>query len=152
MNSGLILAADSEAELAGVMGHEISHVAARHGTRNATKGEIAQLAMIPVMILGPGGWAGYGIYEGLNVAIPLGFLQFSRDNEREADYLGLQYMYKAGYDPNAFVTFFEKVEAEEKRQPGKVPKIFRRTRRLPSACRPFRKRSVKYSPPAISTL
>ena len=124
VNSGLILAADSEAELAGVMGHEISHVAARHGTRNATKGEIAQLAMIPVMMLGPGGLAGLGIYEGLNVAIPLGFLQFSRDNEFEADYLGLQYMYKAGYDPNAFVTFFEKVEAEEKRQPGKVPKVF----------------------------
>src|SRR5579863_5738231 len=74
VNSGLILAADSEAELAGVMGHEISHVAARHGTRNATKGEIAQLAMIPVMMLGPGGLAGLGIYEGLNVAIPLGFL------------------------------------------------------------------------------
>ncbi len=124
VNSGLILAADSEAELAGVMGHEISHVAARHGTRNETKGEIAQLAMIPVMMLGPGGLAGLGIYEGLNVAIPLGFLQFSRDNEFEADYLGLQYMYKAGYDPNAFVTFFEKVEAEEKRQPGKVPKVF----------------------------
>jgi beta-barrel assembly-enhancing protease len=124
VNSGLILAADSEAELAGVMGHEISHVAARHGTRNATKGEIAQLAMIPVMMLGPGGLAGLGIYEGLNVAIPLGFLQFSRDNEFEADYLGLQYMYKAGYDPNALITFFEKVEVEEKRQPGKVPKVF----------------------------
>jgi predicted Zn-dependent protease len=124
VNSGLILAADSEAELAGVMGHEISHVAARHGTRNETKGEITQLAMIPVMVLGPGGLAGLGIYEGLGVAIPLGFLQFSRDNEFEADYLGLQYMYKAGYDPNAFVTFFEKVEAEEKRQPGKVPKVF----------------------------
>jgi predicted Zn-dependent protease len=89
VNSGLILAADSEAELAGVMGHEISHVAARHGTRNATKGELAQLAMIPVMMLGPGGLAGLGIYEGLNAAIPLGFLQFSRDNEFEADYLGL---------------------------------------------------------------
>jgi predicted Zn-dependent protease len=124
VNSGLILAADSEAELAGVMGHEISHVAARHGTRNATKGEIAQLALIPVMMLGPGGLAGLGIYEGLNVAIPLGFLQFSRENEFEADYLGLQYMYKAGYDPNALITFFEKVEAEEKRQPGKVPKVF----------------------------
>jgi beta-barrel assembly-enhancing protease len=124
VNSGLILAADSEAELAGVMAHEISHVAARHGTRNATKGDIAQIAMIPVMVLVPGGVAGLAVYEGLNVAIPLGFLQFSRENEFEADYLGLQYMYKAGYDPNAFVTFFEKVEAEEKRQPGKVPKIF----------------------------
>jgi len=124
VNSGLILRADEEAELAGVMGHEIAHVAARHGTRNATKGEIAQFATIPLILLGPGGWAGYGLYEGLNMAIPLGFLKFSRDNEREADYLGLQYMYKAGYDPNAFVSFFEKIEAEEKRHPGSIPKVF----------------------------
>ena len=124
VNSGLILRADSEAEVAGVMAHEIAHVAARHGTRDATKGQIAQLAMIPIMMLGPAGWAGYGIYEGMQFAIPLSFLQFSREHEYEADYLGLQYMYKAGYDPNAFVTFFEKIEAEEKRQPGTVPKIF----------------------------
>jgi predicted Zn-dependent protease len=124
VNSGLVLRADEEAELAGVMGHEIAHVAARHGTRNATKGEIAQFAAIPLILLGPGGWAGYGLYEGLNIAIPLGFLKFSRDNEREADFLGLQYMYKAGYDPNAFVSFFEKVEAEERRHPGSIPKVF----------------------------
>jgi beta-barrel assembly-enhancing protease len=124
VNTGLILRADEEAELAGVMGHEIAHVAARHGTRNATKGEIAQFATIPLILLGPGGWAGYGLYEGLNIAIPLGFLKFSRDNEREADYLGLQYMYKAGYDPNAFVSFFEKIEAEERRHPGSIPKVF----------------------------
>src|ERR1700686_2725853 len=124
VNSGLILRADSEAERAGVMAHEIAHVAARHGTKNATKGELAQLATIPLIMLGPGGWAGYGLYEGLQFAIPMGFLKFSRDAEREADYLGLEYMYKAGYDPNAFVTFFEKVEAEEKRQPGTVPKFF----------------------------
>ena len=65
VNSGLILRADSEAELAGVMAHEIAHVAARHGTKNATKGELAQLATIPLIMLGPGGWAGYGLYEGL---------------------------------------------------------------------------------------
>ena len=124
VHSGLILRADSEAELAGVMAHEIAHVAARHGTKNATKGEIAQMATIPLILLGPGGWAGYGLYEGLNFAIPMSFLKFSRDAEYEADYLGLQYMYKAGYDPNAFVTFFEKVEAEEKRQPGTMPKFF----------------------------
>src|ERR1700675_3637157 len=124
VNSGLILRADEEAELAGVMGHEIAHVAARHGTRNATKGEIAQFASIPLILLGPGGWAGYGLYQGLNLAIPIGFLKFSRDNEREADYLGLQYMYKAGYDPNAFVSFFEKIEAEERRHPGSIPKVF----------------------------
>jgi beta-barrel assembly-enhancing protease len=124
VDSGLILRADTEAELAGVMAHEIAHVAARHGTKNATKGELAQLATIPLIMLGPGGWAGYGIYEGLNFAIPMSFLKFSRDAEYEADYLGLQYMYAAGYDPNAFVTFFEKVETEEKRQPGTVPKFF----------------------------
>jgi beta-barrel assembly-enhancing protease len=124
VNSGLILAADEEAELAGVMGHEIAHVCARHGTRNATKEQIAEWASIPLILLGPGGWAGYGIYEGLQMAIPIGFLKFSRDAEREADYLGLQYMYKSGYDPNAFVSFFEKIEAMEKRQPGTIPKIF----------------------------
>jgi hypothetical protein len=124
VNSGLILRADEEAELAGVMGHEIAHVAARHGTKTATKGEIMQLATIPLILLGPGGWAGYGLYEGLNLAIPMSYLKFSRDNEREADFLGLQYMYKAGYDPNAFVSFFEKIEAEERRHPGSIPKVF----------------------------
>ena len=124
VNSGLILRADEEAELAGVMAHETAHVCARHGTKTATKGEIMQLATIPVMILAPYGMAGYGIYEGLNLAIPMSYLKFSRDNEREADYLGLQYMYKAGYDPNAFVSFFEKIEAEERRHPGSIPKVF----------------------------
>jgi len=124
VNSGLILRADEEAELAGVMGHEIAHVAARHGTKTATKGEILQLATIPLILLGPGGWAGYGLYEGLNLAIPMSYLKFTRDSEREADFLGLQYMYKSGYDPNAFVSFFEKIEAEERRHPGSIPKVF----------------------------
>jgi len=124
VNSGLVLRADEEAELAGVMAHEISHVIARHGTKAATKGELTQLAMIPLILLGPGGWAGYGIYQGMNFLIPLSYLKFSRDAEREADYLGLQYMYKAGYDPNAYVTFFEKVQAEERRRPGSIPKVF----------------------------
>jgi predicted Zn-dependent protease len=124
VNSGLILRADEESELAGVMAHEIAHVCARHGTKTATKGEIIQLASIPAMIFIPYGWAGYGIYQGMNLAIPLTFLKFTRDQEREADYLGLQYMYKAGYDPNSFVSFFEKVEAMEKKQPGTIPKVF----------------------------
>src|SRR5258706_13380889 len=105
------------------MSHEIAHVAARHGTRNATKGEIAQFASIPLILLGPGGWAGYGLYQGLNLAIPIGFLKFSRDNELDADFLGLQYMNKAGYDPNGFVSFFEKIEAEDGLEPGSIPNV-----------------------------
>ncbi len=124
VNSGLILHADEESELAGVMAHEIAHVCARHGTKDMTKQNIAQIASIPAMIFIPYTWAGYAIYQGMNFAIPLTFLRFSRRDEAEADYLGLQYMYKAGYDPNAFVAFFEKVEADEKKQPGTIPKIF----------------------------
>lgn len=124
VNSGLILRAQEESELAGVMAHEISHVTARHGTKNATKGQIAQLATIPLLLLGPAGVAGYGLYEGLNIALPLTFLKFSRDAEREADFLGLEYMYKAGYDPNAYITFFERIQADEKRRPGTIPKVF----------------------------
>src|SRR5579863_1847946 len=124
VHSGLILRADSEAELAGVMAHEIAHVAARHGTKNATKGEIMQLATIPAMIFIPYGAVGYAAYEGMNLAIPLTFLKFSRDAEREADYLGLEYMYKAGYDPNSYVTFFERLEADERHHAGTIPKVF----------------------------
>lgn len=122
VNSGLILKADNEAELAGVMSHEIAHVAARHGTRQATRGEIAQLGMIPLIFMG--GWTGYGIYQAANVLVPVGFLKFSRGFESEADMLGLEYMYKAGYDPEAFVDFFEKIETLEKRKPGTMSKVF----------------------------
>jgi len=124
VDSGLILKADTEAELAGVMGHEIAHVACRHGTRNATRGQIAQIAMIAASIAIPYGWTGYAVRQGASMAIPLGFLTFSRANEREADHLGLQYMYKAGYDPMAFVDFFEKIETLEKKKPGTVAKVF----------------------------
>jgi predicted Zn-dependent protease len=122
VNSGLILRADNEAELAGVMAHEIAHVAARHGTRQATRGEIAQLGMIPLVFMG--GWTGYGIYQAASVLVPVTFLKFSRGFESEADMLGLEYMYKAGYDPTAFVDFFEKVETMEKRKPGTMAKVF----------------------------
>lgn len=124
VDSGLILQADNEAELAGVMAHEIAHVAACHGAKQATKADIAQMAMIPLAIMLPYGWAGYGIYEGTQLAIPMAFLRFSRKDEAQADYLGLQYMYHAGYDPNAFVAMFEKIEAEDRREPGTIPKIF----------------------------
>ena len=124
VNSGLLLRAQEESELAGVMAHEIAHVCARHGTKNATKGELMQLASIPAMIFIPYSMAGYAMYQGLNLAIPLTFLKFSRDAEREADFLGLQYMYKTGYDPNSYVTFFERIQADEKRRPGTIPKVF----------------------------
>jgi len=122
VNSGLILKADTEAELAGVMAHEIAHVAARHGTRQATRGEIAQLATIPLIFMG--GWTGYGIRQAASVAIPVGFLRFSRGFESEADLLGLEYMYKSGYDPGAFVDFFEKIQSLEKKKPGTMAKVF----------------------------
>jgi len=124
VNSGLILKADSEAELAGVMAHEIAHVAARHGTKQATRGEIAQLATIPLIIMTYGTWTGYGIYQAASILVPIGFLKFSRGFESEADMLGLEYMYKAGYDPTAFVDFFEKIQTMEKRKPGTMAKVF----------------------------
>ncbi len=122
VNTGLILKADSEAELAGVMAHEIAHVAARHGTRQATRGMIANLATMPLIFMG--GWTSYGIYQAASVLIPVGFLKFSRGMESEADMLGLEYMYKTGYDPTAFVDFFEKIETLEKRKPGTMNKVF----------------------------
>jgi predicted Zn-dependent protease len=122
VNSGLILKADSEAELAGVMAHAITHVAARHGTRQATRGEVAQLATIPLIFMG--GWTGYGVRQAASILVPVGFLKFSRGFESEADMLGLQYMYKTGYDPEAFVDFFEKIESLEKKKPGTMAKVF----------------------------
>ena len=122
VNSGLIMKADSESELAGVMAHEIAHVAARHGTRQATRGTIANFATIPLIFMG--GWTGYGIRQAASVLVPLGFLQFSRGFESEADLLGLQYLYKAGYDPTSFVDFFEKIQSDEKKKPGTMAKIF----------------------------
>lgn len=122
VNSGLILKAETEAELTGVMVHEIAHVAARHGTKQATRGQLVNLASIPLIFVG--GWTGYAIRQGAGLAIPMGFLSFSRGFEREADYLGLQYVYKTGYDPTAFVDFFEKIQSIEKHKHGIVSKVF----------------------------
>jgi predicted Zn-dependent protease len=122
VNTGLFLRADNEAELAGVMAHEIAHVAARHGTKQATRGQLINYASIPLIFLG--GWTGYGIRQAASFAIPMGFLQFSRGAESEADLLGLQYMYKTGYDPTSFVDFFEKLLADQKRKPGTLSKLF----------------------------
>jgi hypothetical protein len=123
VNSGLILAADEEAELAGVMAHEIAHVCAHHAAREMTRANYMQIGSILPMVL-IGGWTGYGIYEAESIAIPVTFLEFSREFEAQADYLGIQYMYRAGYDPQAFITFFEKIQDLEKHKPGAVAKVF----------------------------
>jgi predicted Zn-dependent protease len=122
VDTGLILAADSEAELAGVMAHEIAHVAARHATRNMTKSDLFQIASVPLIFAG--GPVGYAVGQAAGLALPMGFLKFSRDAEREADLLGMEYAYSAGYDPQSFVDFFEKLEAQEKHKPGFVAKAF----------------------------
>jgi predicted Zn-dependent protease len=122
VNTGLLLRAESESELAGVMAHEIAHVAARHGTRQATRGQLVNIASIPLIFMG--GWAGYGVRQAASLAIPIGFLSFSRGFESEADLLGIQYLYKTGYDPTAFVDFFEKIQSDEKRKPGTMSKVF----------------------------
>jgi predicted Zn-dependent protease len=122
VNSGLILAADEEAEMAGVMAHEIAHVAACHYGREMTRLQLLQMASIPAIFMG--GAIGYGVYEGMGLGIPLTFLKFSRTFEAQADYLGVQYMYRAGYDPSAFVSFFEKIQAMEKKKPGTISKAF----------------------------
>src|SRR5664279_4538128 len=123
VNSGLILAADEEAELAGVMAHEIAHVAARHQMQQMTRMQYANMATIPLIFIGS-----WGVYEAasmaINLALPITFMKFSRNFESEADYLGVQYMYKTGYDPQAFITFFEKIEAKDKKKPGTLSRAF----------------------------
>src|SRR5437868_4735300 len=122
VDSGLILAADDESELAGVMAHEIAHVCARHAMRQMTRAQWANFASIPLIFVGGG--IGYSARAAAGIGLPVTFMKFSRGFEAEADYLGLQYMYKSGYDPQAFVNFFEKVEAQEKKKPGTLSKAF----------------------------
>src|SRR5947207_2196272 len=124
VNSGLLLAADEEDQMAGVMAHEIAHVAARHWASQMTKMTLLQYATLPLLFT-PMSYPVYmGVSQAFNFGIPLTFLKFNRSAEAEADYLGIQYMYKAGYDPNSYVAFFGKVMDEERRSPGSVPKIF----------------------------
>ena len=122
VNSGLVLAADTEAELAGVIAHEISHVTARHGVEQASKGRLMQYLSIPLIFVG--GPVGALVQNAANVLVPLSYLRFSRGAEEEADRLGLQYMWNAGYDPTSMLSFFEKLKAREGKDPGKLAKLF----------------------------
>lgn len=122
VNTGLILAADNEAELAGVMAHEIAHVAARHATKNATKSDIWNLASIPLIFVGGG--AGMIVRNVAGLAGPMTILKFGRDAEREADLLGVEYAYASGYDPRAMVDLFERLDVTAKKKPGLLAKAF----------------------------
>jgi len=122
VNTGLIEAADNEAGLAGVMAHEIAHVAARHATKNATRNQIMNMASIPLLMFG--GPAVFAVREVMGFAIPMGVLKFSRDAEREADLLGLEYDYQTGYDPEEFVKLFEKFKTQEKGKHSFIAKAF----------------------------
>ena len=145
VNTGLITAADEEAELAGVMAHEIAHVAARHATRQATRGQLANLASIGLIFVGGG--LGYAVRSAAGLLLPMTFLTFSRGFEAEADYLGVQYMYKAGYDPQAFVSFFEKVQAKEKKKPGTLAKAFASHPQTPDRIEKTQKEIAEILPP-----
>jgi predicted Zn-dependent protease len=145
VNSGLILAADNEAELAGVMAHEIAHVALRHGTRGQTRADIANIMSIPLIFVGGG--IGYAAREVAGIGLPMTFLKFSRGFEAEADYFGVQYMYKAGYDPNEFVNFFEKIQAQEKKKPGSLSKAFATHPQTPDRIEKTQEEIAKILPP-----
>jgi predicted Zn-dependent protease len=123
VNKGLLLAADNEAELAGVMAHEIAHVAARHAVENQAKASLLEYAALGASIF-IGGIPGM-IYQNTAGIGLLGiFMKFSRGAEEEADKLGVQYMYAAGYDPGAMATMFEKLEAKNKKKPGFISRAF----------------------------
>lgn len=124
VNKGLILEADNEAELAGVMAHEIAHVAARHATERMTKSQLLQFATLPALFVG-GYWTQMAMYNGLGMGLSLAVLGITRKSEEEADQLGTQYLWNAGYDPDGFITFFEKLQAREKEKPGKFTSFFR---------------------------
>lgn len=125
INKGLILEADSESELAGVMAHEIAHVTARHATERMTKGQLMQFASLPAMFIGGGYWAQYGINAALGMGMSLAVLGITRKSEEEADQLGTQYLWNTDYDPNAFISFFEKLQAKEENKPGKFASFWR---------------------------
>jgi predicted Zn-dependent protease len=123
VNTGLMRLTANEAELASAMSHEIAHAAARHATRQATRSHLLNLGTLPLALLG--GIAGLAARQTANIAIPMAFLRYSRDFETEADLLGLEYLWKAGYDPDASIDLFEAMESNERRHPGSVSRLFR---------------------------
>lgn len=122
IDTGLIRLTESEAELAATLAHELGHVAARHATRQATQNTIGNIATIPLSLLG--GPVGVLARNAVTIAMPMSFLKFSRVFETEADQLGLQYMYDAGYDPSGSVDIFERLESLERKKPGTVGQLF----------------------------
>lgn len=145
VNTGLILAANDEAELAAVMSHEIAHVAAHHAARQMTRIKMFNLASIPLIFVGGG--VGYAVRSVVAVGKPMAVLSFSRTFETEADYLGLQYMYKAGYDPQAFISFFERIKAQEKKKPGTLAKAFADHPQTPSRIKKSQQEISSILPP-----
>lgn len=116
INSALIRATENEAELAAALAHEIAHVASRHYTRQTTCGDILGFASIALLFVG--GWPGLLAREGSTFGGPLVMKRFSRGAEAEADRLGIQYLYDAGYDPTAFVDLLERFSRPEQTGPG----------------------------------
>jgi predicted Zn-dependent protease len=145
VTSGLILAAQEEAELAGVMAHEVAHVAAHHAARQMTHSQMFNLASIPLIFVGGG--IGIAVREVVGLAVPLTLTKFSRGFEAEADYLGVEYMYQAGYDPQAFISFFERIQALEKQKPGVMAKMFADHPQTADRLRKTQSEIVKILPP-----
>jgi predicted Zn-dependent protease len=145
VTSGLILAAQEEAELAGVMAHEVAHVAAHHATRQMTHSQMFTLASIPLIFVGGG--LGMAVREAAGLAMPLTLTKFSRGFEAEADYLGVEYLYQAGYDPQAFISFFERIQALEKQKPGVMAKMFSDHPQTADRLRKTQSEIVKILPP-----
>ncbi len=123
LSRGLIEAADNEAELAGVIAHEVAHIAARHSVEKVSKGHLINWGTLPLIFLG--GWSGFLVNHAAGLAFPLSYYMFSRGAEKEADRLAAQYLWKTGYDPQELISFFEKLRASEKKKPGALRKLFR---------------------------
>jgi predicted Zn-dependent protease len=123
INTGLFKLSGNEAELAAALAHEVGHAAARHATKQASRNQLIGLGTLPLSIFG--GVAGMAARQAMNAAAPMAFMKFSREFETEADMLGIQYLWKAGYDPNASIDLFEALESTEHRQPGRVERLFR---------------------------